>query len=141
MPLRPRCRHLLDITYNELALFQSRLAGLRRTWSEVATTFTIPCEICGDARLRRGDDALICLHCGYVGCWSPFPSKDELSSSGKHGQLHLTTVGTHWLAVDIVHFELYCSRCGDFVSDDRLLRLCDSTNIQSIRFRVRNNVF
>ena len=133
MAPRQRCRHLLDVAHHELSLFQSRFAGLRRA-SHLPASTPAPCEMCGDARLRRGDDTLVCLHCGYVGCWSPFPANEP--SSGKHGQLHLTAVGTHWLGVHVVRFELYCGHCGDFVRDDRFLKFCESASKLSPGFRV-----
>lgn len=133
---RVQCRHLLDITNRELLLLRARFAALwhksdvcRRRWCESNALGDIrmaPCSTCGDARLRRGDDALVCLHCGFVGCWSPFLTHNqcESESSGKHGQLHLATGGTHWLAVHVDRLELYCSHCGDFVGDARFQKLC-----------------
>mmetsp|Transcript_14504 Transcript_14504/g.46901 ORF Transcript_14504/g.46901 Transcript_14504/m.46901 type:complete len:138 (-) Transcript_14504:1510-1923(-) len=118
------CEHLIRMSKHELELFQSQFAKLRRTsrfssstpWDR--GTQCMPCVTCGYARIRRGDAALFCLHCGFVGCWNPFSSGEK--HRAKHAQLHLMLVGTHWLAADVDRLELYCYLCGDFVSDSRI---------------------
>lgn len=133
---KARCRHLNNVTKGELALFQSRFNALHasdvcnKRWpcEANASWDKNRCRTCSDAHLECGDDMLVCLHCGYVGCWNPISTRERmgLDRSGKHGQLHLTTVGTHWLAAHADRLDLYCSHCGDFFSDARFQRACVS---------------
>ena len=114
------CQHLQSTTGCELIFLQVRFAHLLRlsagSWGKTIEAFRVaPCATCGDMRLRRRHDALICLHCGNVGCWSPFSHEVD----HQHGQRHLTIVGTHWLGAHVETGELYCGHCDDFVYDSR----------------------
>ena len=71
---------------------------------------------------------MACLHCNFVGCWTPRPKPKKPSrkrrsqwspTDGRHIQLHLLC-GGHWLAAHLDRLEVFCGRCGDFVYDDDL---------------------
>jgi len=55
---------------------------------------------------------MVCLHCGFVGCWNPLAFK----TSGRHAQWHLACK-SHWLAAHASRLELYCGYCGDFIDN------------------------
>lgn len=95
------CPHVLSLSKVELAQCQSRATSL---WHKQAGHSA--CSI-------RSDNALVCLHCGHVGWWSPFQVK-KVSGVGIQAQLHLTTKG-HCLALHTNRLRVYCSYCGDFV--------------------------
>lgn len=127
------CSHLLGVGCYELSQLLSHFNALRDTSPRFCLSSPAPCMTCGYARLTRGHDVLVCLHCGHVGCWNPFIAQDGLRGSGRHGQLHFTMDASHWLAAHVGRFELYCGRCGDFVSDDCFQSRLDSPSIRLAR--------
>ena len=132
------CRHLRNVAKHELSQFRSRFNALRRVLPthmpceirQGGTSLSkIPCMTCGYTRLKRGDDALVCLHCGHVGCWNPFLVNEVGLGAGKHGSLHFAVDPTHWLAVHVDRFQLYCGRCGDFIDSDCFQNSCTSPGL------------
>ncbi|KAJ8607408.1 hypothetical protein CTAYLR_009947 [Chrysophaeum taylorii] len=118
--MRERCVHIQSVSGYEVSLLEARFAALRgdaSRWAseaEAARRRAGPCATCGLDRLARGDDLMACLHCNYVGCWSPFRRRRGVE--GRHIQWHLVRCG-HAFAVHLERFEVYCQRCGDFVYD------------------------
>lgn len=133
------CVHMLGLNPYEASLVSARFAALRRAAKVGRADLRVerwasndgcglragPCTTCGLSRLARGDDLMACLHCSYVGCWSPLAGRRDLSRSssqadafeGRHIKWHLVREGGHWLAAHVDRLEVYCSRCGDFVAD------------------------
>lgn len=125
------CVHMRSLDPYEASLIAGRFAALRRAaklgdpdlrlerWGDMLLNGRRagPCATCGMSRLARGDDLMACLHCAYTGCWSP-GRREGLE--GRHIQCHLVREGGHWLAAHVDRLEVYCARCGDFVSGDCL---------------------